>query len=194
MYENYNDYDDMVVEAFEEISGMDKMARNINRIHNLESHYENNTGAKKLVDAMAERHAARYDASAAKAKMKAAKRAHGAESDEYRSARDEKREARRRGRKAMRTQFNPVNHMRDYLGRLSAAPGANFGWMPSVLDDVMVRNKAYAKAIAKKTEKQASAYYEAAQFAKEAAEADYAEACAYEEAALDILDELGYLD
>lgn len=43
-------------------------------------------------------------------------------------------------------------------------------------------------------EKQAFAYYEASQMAKEAAQEDYAEACAYEDAALDVLDELGYLD
>ena len=40
----------------------------------------------------------------------------------------------------------------------------------------------------------AAAYYDEAQYAKEAALADYNEACAYEEAALTILDELGYLD
>ena len=42
--------------------------------------------------------------------------------------------------------------------------------------------------------KRAAAYYDEAQLVKQAAEADYAEACAYEEAALQILDELGYLD
>ena len=40
----------------------------------------------------------------------------------------------------------------------------------------------------------AAAYYDEAQYVKEAAEADYAEACAYEDAAIQILDELGYLD
>lgn len=42
--------------------------------------------------------------------------------------------------------------------------------------------------------KKAAAYYDEAQYVKEAAEADYAEACAYEDAAIQILDELGYLD
>ena len=42
--------------------------------------------------------------------------------------------------------------------------------------------------------KKAAAYYDEAQLVKEAAEADYKEACAYEEAALSILSELGYLD
>ena len=42
--------------------------------------------------------------------------------------------------------------------------------------------------------KEAAAYYDEAQYIKEAAEADFAEACAYEEAAIAILDELGYLD
>ena len=42
--------------------------------------------------------------------------------------------------------------------------------------------------------KKAVAYYDEAQLVKEAAEADFAEACAYEEAAIAILDELGYLD
>ena len=42
--------------------------------------------------------------------------------------------------------------------------------------------------------KAAMAYYDEAQYVKEAAEADYAEACAYEDAAIQILDELGYLD
>lgn len=40
----------------------------------------------------------------------------------------------------------------------------------------------------------AAAYYDEAQLVKEAAERDYQEACAYEEAALEILAELGYLD
>ena len=40
----------------------------------------------------------------------------------------------------------------------------------------------------------AAVYYDEAQYVKEAAEADYAEACAYEDAAIQILDELGYLD
>ena len=50
-----------------------------------------------------------------------------------------------------------------------------------------------ARLAAKQAEK-AAAYYDEAQLVKEAAEYDYAEACAYEEAALSILDELGYLD
>ena len=45
-----------------------------------------------------------------------------------------------------------------------------------------------------KAAEKAAAYYDEAQYAKEAAEADYAEACAYEDAALQILNELGYLD
>lgn len=40
----------------------------------------------------------------------------------------------------------------------------------------------------------AAAYYDEAQYIKEAAESDYAEACAYEDAAIQVLDELGYLD
>ena len=59
--------------------------------------------------------------------------------------------------------------------------------------------KLYDKHQAKKSREEevaekAAAYYDEAQYAKEAAEADYAEACAYEDAALQILDELGYLD
>ena len=46
----------------------------------------------------------------------------------------------------------------------------------------------------RKQAEKAAAYYDEAQLVKQAAEADYAEACAYEEAALQILDELGYLD
>ena len=45
-----------------------------------------------------------------------------------------------------------------------------------------------------KAAEKAAAYYDEAQYIKEAAEADYAEACAYEDAALQILNELGYLD
>ena len=41
---------------------------------------------------------------------------------------------------------------------------------------------------------QSQAQAQQAQSLKQAAEADYEEACAYEEAALQILDELGYLD
>ena len=59
--------------------------------------------------------------------------------------------------------------------------------------------KLYDKHQAKKSREEevaekAAAYYDEAQYIKEAAEVDYAEACAYEEAALQILDELGYLD
>ena len=50
-----------------------------------------------------------------------------------------------------------------------------------------------AKKAAKAAEK-AAAYYDEAQYVKEAAEVDYAEACAYEDAAIQILDDLGYLD
>ena len=53
--------------------------------------------------------------------------------------------------------------------------------------------KLYDRHKAKQAEK-AAAYYDEAQLVKEAAEYDYAEACAYEEAALRILDELGYID
>ena len=54
-------------------------------------------------------------------------------------------------------------------------------------------NRVAAKKAAKAAEK-AAAYYDEAQYVKEAAEVDYAEACAYEDAAIQILDDLGYLD
>ena len=54
-------------------------------------------------------------------------------------------------------------------------------------------NAAKSQAEQEAAEK-AAAYYDEAQYVKEAAEADYAEACAYEDAAIQILDELGYLD
>ena len=47
---------------------------------------------------------------------------------------------------------------------------------------------------AEKAAEKAAAYYDEAQFMKQAAEEDYLEACAYEDAAIEILDELGYLD
>ena len=50
------------------------------------------------------------------------------------------------------------------------------------------------KSKAEEQAEKAAAYYDEAQYAKEAAIDDYNEACAYEEAALTILDELGYLD
>lgn len=50
-----------------------------------------------------------------------------------------------------------------------------------------------AESLDRKAQKVA-AYYEEAQFAKEAAEADYEVACAYEDAAYQILDELGLLE
>ena len=59
------------------------------------------------------------------------------------------------------------------------------------LDKLMAeQNRRQSQAAAEK----AAAYYDEAQYVKEAAEADYAEACAYEDAAIQILDELGYLD
>ena len=57
----------------------------------------------------------------------------------------------------------------------------------------LTAKKLYDRHKQKQAEK-AAAYYDEAQYIKEAAEADYAEACAYEDAALAILDELGYLD
>ena len=63
--------------------------------------------------------------------------------------------------------------------------------------DLGFANLAAKRVADKKAEKaaeKAAAYYDEAQYIKEAAEADYAEACAYEDAALQILDELGYLD
>ena len=61
--------------------------------------------------------------------------------------------------------------------------------------DLRAKQRAHRLDLAeqRKAEK-AAAYYDEAQLVKEAAEADYMEACAYEEAALAILDELGYLD
>lgn len=60
---------------------------------------------------------------------------------------------------------------------------------------------AAAKALKKKNQvsedeiaEKAAAYYEAATMAKEAAENDYNVACAYEDAALEILADLGYID
>lgn len=50
------------------------------------------------------------------------------------------------------------------------------------------------KSKAEEQAEKAAAYYDEAQLVKEAAVDDYNEACAYEEAALAILDELGYLD
>ena len=50
------------------------------------------------------------------------------------------------------------------------------------------------KSQEEETAEKAAAYYEAAVMAKEAAEADYANACAYEDAALEILADLGYID
>ena len=55
------------------------------------------------------------------------------------------------------------------------------------------RKRAEQEAAQEQAEK-AAAYYDEAQYIKEAAEADYDLACAYEDAALEILDELGYLD
>ena len=51
-----------------------------------------------------------------------------------------------------------------------------------------------SKSQEEETAEKAAAYYEAAVMAKEAAEADYANACAYEDAALEILADLGYID
>lgn len=50
------------------------------------------------------------------------------------------------------------------------------------------------KSQEEETAEKAAAYYEAAVMAKEAAETDYANACAYEDAALEILADLGYID
>ena len=50
------------------------------------------------------------------------------------------------------------------------------------------------KSQEEETAEKAAAYYEAAVMAKEAAEADYANACAYEDAALEILADLDYID
>lgn len=61
-------------------------------------------------------------------------------------------------------------------------------------DRVAAKRAAKAERKAAKAAEKAAAYYDEAQYVKEAAEADYAEACAYEDAAIQILDELGYLD
>ena len=61
-------------------------------------------------------------------------------------------------------------------------------------DRVAAKRAAKAERKAAKAAEKAAAYYDEAQYVKEAAEADYAEACAYEDAAIQILDDLGYLD
>ncbi len=57
-----------------------------------------------------------------------------------------------------------------------------------------IKDKYISRKNKEEAAEKAAAYYDEAQYVKEAAEADYAEACAYEDAALQILDELGYLD
>ena len=56
------------------------------------------------------------------------------------------------------------------------------------------RHNAKKRQAEQEQAEKAAAYYDEAQYAKEAALADYDEACAYEAAALEVLDDLGYLD
>ena len=95
-------------------------------------------------------------------------------------------------------EYNTLGHTYGYQGNRAAdlALKANRAAGYADLAEARANAKAEAKA-ARKAEKQAekaAAYYDEAQLAKEAAVEDYNEACAYEEAAIAILDELGYLD
>ena len=71
-----------------------------------------------------------------------------------------------------------------------AIGGALVGVGSGLIDTLRKREEARKEEAAEK----AAAYYDEAQYAKEAALSDYDEACAYEAAALEVLDELGYLD
>ena len=86
-----------------------------------------------------------------------------------------------------------MNHIKDHKGLYGAGAsalalaGIGAGTYKALKNR---KNKSQDEEVAEK----AAAYYEAAVMAKEAAENDYANACAYEDAALEILDELGLLE
>ena len=94
--------------------------------------------------------------------------------------------------------YNTLGHTYGYQGNraadlaLKADRASGYAGLAEARANAKAEAKAARKA-AKQAEK-AAAYYDEAQYAKEAAVDDYNEACAYEEAALTILDELGYLD
>ena len=85
--------------------------------------------------------------------------------------------------------FRPARKQLALAGGIAAGTAA-LGGAAYAGKKLYDRHKSKAEEQAEK----AAAYYDEAQYAKEAAIDDYNEACAYEEAALTILDELGYLD
>ena len=92
-----------------------------------------------------------------------------------------------KGRKSPKVLLGSLGYLAGGVGGALALQKINESYKNKLKAE---QNRRQSQAAAEK----AAAYYDEAQYVKEAAEADYAEACAYEDAAIQILDELGYLD
>ena len=191
------DYEVMVKEAYEEILGVEKTAApSKKRIDRYKDYYENSDSQQKLMNAAADRHLIRQERAEIRDKMKAAKG-----TDEYDSLKAKNKALKKERNKNILTQLNPVTNAKANVGHYLKSPGRILlgGYaVPEMLDDNSAKTTVMADTInkrkAERAAEKAAAYYDEAQYIKEAAEADYAEACAYEDAALAILDELGYLE
>ena len=110
--------------------------------------------------------------------------------------------------RAILTQLNPVNSIAAGVGRAvnnpvdailhSGVAGGIGAMVPtfrgSTFDRQTARNIANSRLAEQMNAQKVAAYYEEACLAKEAAENDYNVACAYEDAAMQILGELGLLE
>ena len=191
-------YEEMVKEAYEEIIGLDKEAApKVDRINKYKDYYSNSGSQQKLMNAAADRALIREERAELRDKMKAAKG-----TDEYAALKAKNKELKKERNKNILTQLNPITNAKANIGHALKSPKQSllgvYGGMGEAFDDDAAKTRiavdTYNKRKAERAAEKAAAYYDEAQLVKEAAEADYAEACAYEEAALAILDELGYLD
>lgn len=206
-------YNDMVKMAYEDImSGFDKEAAPSAERINKNIAFEMGEGGKlgglgsaraaKLNRAAIERDNVRLRRGEIRDAIKAAKKEKDA--DKVKELREDMAVEKHKRNRAILTQLNPVNHFAANTGRIVNNPGnlapAAFGLSgalantSSTLDQQTARNIANARLAEQMNAQKVAAYYEEAQLAKEAAEADYEVACAYEDAAMRILGELGLLE
>lgn len=207
-------YENMVKEAYDQIMGFDKEAAPNKAIMDLHTESAMSPSKRKLFEAKLDQAEARAERGAVRAEMKALKKSgKGKGTEEYNALQNRDNELKGKRNQAILTRLNPVTNVKA-VGRSISDPYREFGrapgkaiasqlftpaYMSSAFDRSAGKTLGQAKIMAERAAKKeqaekAAAYYDEAQLVKEAAERDYQEACAYEEAALSILDELGYLD
>ena len=177
------DYEVMVKEAYEEIMGLDKEAQARWKMEGVtREQIDANNAARsgKSLNALANRSAQRVAQNHVNDRAK-----------ELRMKQTNNQTASQRASYGQPENSNLLTKGLDFAKNHKVGTGVAAG-LALAGGTALALKKHHDKK--KEQAEKAAAYYDEAQLVKEAAEADYAEACAYEEAALAILNQLGYLD